>query len=148
MSARRAISRVLIAIVGGKSAAVAAGATLASALWIGATVPSLSALPSAGGSSQQLIAISLQSALLGIDDKIGRAPIAEVLAAARTLGLAPTDLHGLTPERLRQLVAKGSQLGATASSPLVVSMQPGGPDSNAAPPQAGPADTTPAPAPV
>src|SRR5579884_2933874 len=142
MNVRRAASRILIAIAGGKSAATAAGATLATALWLGATVPSLSPVPSTETRSQQLIAISLQSALLGIDDEIGRQPAARVLAAARTLGLSPLDLQGLTPERLRSLAARGDELQLASAPPPVATHAP---DSAPAPQ---PSSTTDAPAPA
>src|SRR5581483_11774490 len=119
----RRVSRIVIVIAGGKSTAVAAAATLASALWLGASVPSLSPLGSTSGSSQQLIAISLQSALLGIDDAVARQPTANILAASRALGL-PDNLGGLTPERLRSLVASGG-LRTAVSSPLVLGLHPG-----------------------
>ncbi|HZQ02664.1 MAG TPA: HYR domain-containing protein [Gaiellaceae bacterium] len=144
MNVRRAASRILIAIAGGKSAATAAGATLATALWLGATVPSLSPVPSTETQSQQLIAISLQSALLGIDDEIGRQPATRVLAAARTLGLSPLDLQGLTPERLRSLAARGDEL-QLASAPLVVGVHVDRPAAQAVATQAQPRVATHAP---
>jgi hypothetical protein len=138
MSARRVARRVSIAIAGGKSAAVAGAAMLASSLWIGVTVPSLSPLPSSSGSAQQLIAISLQSALLGIDDQVARAPAAGVLAAASTLGLASPGLDGLTPESLRLLAKRyGTQVPATG--PLVI-------DAHLDPRSQAPAPTPPEPA--
>ncbi len=72
MNVRRAASRILIAIAGGKSAATAAGATLATALWLGATVPSLSPVPSTETQSQQLIAISAGSRRRAYSPRPGR----------------------------------------------------------------------------
>ena len=61
------------------------GAT-ACILWVGLALPGLQLLPGAGGVDDRSIAISLQSALLGIDN--GYASTPEARAAMRALGLA------------------------------------------------------------
>ena len=77
-----AVRRAFTAIVGGKSAGIACGATLASVLWVGVTVPNLALLSGLGGDpANERIAVSLQSALLGIQDRVNRAAPAVDLAA-------------------------------------------------------------------
>ena len=64
----------------------ASAAATACILWVGLAMPGLQLLPGAGGYGDRSIAISLQSALLGIDN--GYASTPEVRAAMRALGLA------------------------------------------------------------
>ena len=64
----------------------ASAAATACILWVGLAMPGLQLLPGAGGFGDRSIAISLQSALLGIDN--GYASTPEVRAAMRALGLA------------------------------------------------------------
>ncbi len=64
----------------------ASAATTACILWVGLALPGLQLLPGAGGFGDRSIAISLQSALLGIDN--GYASTPEARAAMRALGLA------------------------------------------------------------
>ncbi len=64
----------------------ASAAATACILWVGLALPGLQLLPGAGGFGDRSIAISLQSALLGIDN--GYASTPEARAALRALGLA------------------------------------------------------------
>jgi hypothetical protein len=64
----------------------ASAAATACILWVGLALPGLQLLPGAGGFGDRSIAISLQSALLGIDN--GYASTPEARAAMRALGLA------------------------------------------------------------
>ena len=64
----------------------ASAAATACILWVGLALPGLQLLPGASGFGDRSIAISLQSALLGIDN--GYAATPEVRAAMRALGLA------------------------------------------------------------
>ena len=64
------------------------GAAIACALWLGVASPGLELLPGVGGLADESIEISLQSAMLGIDDASGRPGSAAALAAADVLGLS------------------------------------------------------------
>ena len=64
----------------------ASAAATACILWVGLALPGLQLLPGSGGFGDRSIAISLQSALLGIDN--GYASTPEARAAMRALGLA------------------------------------------------------------
>ena len=64
----------------------ASAAATACILWVGLALPGLQLLPGASGFGDRSIAISLQSALLGIDN--GYASTPEARAAMRALGLA------------------------------------------------------------
>lgn len=64
----------------------ASAAATACVLWVGLALPGLQLLPGSGGFGDRSIAISLQSALLGIDN--GYASTPEARAAMRALGLA------------------------------------------------------------
>ena len=75
--------RVRAALAPLSRASVAATACI---LWVGLALPGLQLLPGAGGFGDKSIAISLQSALLGIDNGYAASP--EVRAAMRALGLA------------------------------------------------------------
>jgi hypothetical protein len=63
------------------------GATFICVLWLGLAMPGLKLVPGLGGLADQRIAISLQSALLGIDDGGGRPAESAALAASKALGL-------------------------------------------------------------
>ncbi|TML19718.1 MAG: hypothetical protein E6G32_11580, partial [Actinobacteria bacterium] len=65
-----ALSRVLSAL---ESAGLATMATFASILWIGIALPGLPLVPGLGGGNDRNLAISLDNALLGIQDRTGRA---------------------------------------------------------------------------
>jgi hypothetical protein len=64
-------------------------ATAACALWVGVALPGLALVPGIHGNANASVAISLQSALLGIDDGSSRSTPASVRAALRALGLDP-----------------------------------------------------------
>ncbi|MEP6978708.1 MAG: hypothetical protein ABI948_11710 [Thermoleophilia bacterium] len=64
-------------------------AALLCALWLGLAVPALALLPGLGGIGDRGISISLQSALLGIDD--GGQPRGATAGAALALGLNPSQ---------------------------------------------------------
>ncbi len=68
-------------------AAQAAGALVACGLWTGVASPSLKLLPGLDGLADDSIAISLQSAVLGIDDGSGRPAEERARDAAAVLGL-------------------------------------------------------------
>ena len=70
-------------------------ATAACALWAGVALPGLALVPGIGGNANAGVAISLQSALLGIDDGSNHSTPASVRAALRALGLNPTG-HSLS----------------------------------------------------
>ena len=91
--------------------------SVAGALWIGLGVPGLELLPGVAAPGSSSAAISLHSALLGIDD--GTRDDASVRAALRALGVAAP----LSPSLLRR-TADGHLLGASfALSPRVVAIE-------------------------
>ncbi len=99
-----------------KSSAQISVAAVACALWVGLALPGLQLLPGVGDLANTSVAISLQSALLGIDDTSGRPSSVSVRASLRALGLTPTQQllsHDLL--RLR---------GASASGSLVTQLDP------------------------
>src|SRR5437762_13625175 len=55
-----------------ESAALATAATFAAILWLGIALPGLPLLPGLGSGRDRNLAISLDSALLGIQDQTGR----------------------------------------------------------------------------
>ena len=73
----------------------ASAATTACILWVGLALPGLQLLPGSGGFGDRSIAISLQSALLGIDNGYASTPATR--AAMRALGLAV--IHQSNPLR-------------------------------------------------
>lgn len=79
---------------------LASSVTIASALWVSVTLPNLPLLHAFGTNNGTSVSISLQSALLGIDD--GRSVRAD-RALERELGLAGYPLP--SPERLRALTS-------------------------------------------
>ena len=79
---------------------LASSVTIASALWVSVTLPNLPLLHPFGTNNGTSVSISLQSALLGIDD--GRSVRAD-RALERELGLAGYPLP--SPERLRALTS-------------------------------------------
>ena len=90
-------------------------AAVACAFWIGLALPGLRLLPGVGLANQNM-SISLQSALLGIDDSSGRPSYASVRAAARALGITPTQQ--LLADDLLHVRA------ASASGSLLVQIDP------------------------
>ncbi|MDQ5820826.1 MAG: hypothetical protein M3540_05245, partial [Actinomycetota bacterium] len=78
-------------------------ATIVCVLWLGLAMPGLKLLPGLGGLADERIAISLQSALLGIDEK--RPGNGATLAAAHALGLnGPRLLTTGSPRSARLVV--------------------------------------------
>jgi HYR domain len=74
--------------------------TIASALWVSVSVPNLPLMRGLDDHTGTSVAISLQSALLGIDDRSGHVPNAQALA--RTLGLSADVAKLLSPAALRE----------------------------------------------
>src|SRR5579862_2791032 len=68
------------------------GAAASCALWAGVALPGLQLLRGAAGTGDGNIAVSLQSALLGIDDS-GKPTSAQVQAAAHELGFFPVKIN-------------------------------------------------------
>src|ERR1700674_2203057 len=66
-------------------------AVAACALWISLASPGLSLAPGIGNSANASVSISLQSALLGINDANSRPTPASVRLALRALGLDPNN---------------------------------------------------------
>src|ERR1700730_13022776 len=109
-----------------RSTAQVGVAAIACTLWIGLALPGLQLLPGIGDLANASVAISLQSALLGIDDTSGRPSSVSVLAAVRALGLTPTQ-QLLSHDLLRLQ-------GTSASASLVTQLDPrlvGAPDAGA-----------------
>src|ERR1700736_5562096 len=98
-----------------RSTAQVGVAAIACTLWIGLALPGLQFTPGVGDLANASVAISLQSALLGIDDSSGRPSSASVQAAVRALGLTPTQQ--LSHDLLRMH-------GASASGSLVTQLDP------------------------
>lgn len=90
----------------------ALGAAVACALWAGLASPGLQLLPGLEGLADDSIAISLQSAVLGIDDRSGRPAEERAREAAAVLGLNFAD-ELFSPTAVR--VA-----GSAGASPAVV----------------------------
>jgi hypothetical protein len=117
-----AARRAFMTMVGGKSAVLAGGATLASVLWVGVTMPNLGLLPGLGASAAtERIDVSLQSALLGIQDRVDRSSSGIDLAAMRKLGLPQSELEVLASGHLH--AASSQDLAAAASTPYVVNVR-------------------------
>jgi hypothetical protein len=99
----------------------ASAATTACILWVGLALPGLQLLPGSGGFGDRSIAISLQSALLGIDN--GYATTPEARAAMRALGLAVTRRStGPRPDGAVSLaveVADGVHTDTANTTPVV-----------------------------
>jgi hypothetical protein len=112
-----------------KSSAQLCVAAVACALWIGLALPGLQLLPGIGDLANTSVAISLQSALLGIDDSSSSSSVS-VRAALHALGLKPTPQ--LLPRdllRLRGVSASGSLV--TQLDPRVVGAPDAGPSTSA-----------------
>jgi hypothetical protein len=95
----------------------AAAATTACILWGGLALPGLQLLPGSGGFGNQSISISLQSALLGIDDGL-HASTPELRAAMHALGLSVTNQSA--PPRLRSSSGRGVSLDVQVSESVRV----------------------------
>ena len=98
-----------------KSSAQMCVAAVACALWIGLALPGLQLLPGVGDLANTSVAISLQSALLGIDDASSSNSVS-VRAALRALGLKPASQ--MLPHDLLRV------RGASASGSLVAQLDP------------------------
>jgi hypothetical protein len=120
-------------------------AAAACTLWAALAMPGLHLVPGAGHLADQSVAISLQSALLGIDDTTGRPSYSSVLADAHALGLTPTeqllshDLLRLRAEAesgtlITQLDVRVRNAAEAAAAPTSVAPPPAPP----APPRAQP----------
>jgi hypothetical protein len=97
--------------------------TLASVLWVSVALPNMPLLHAFDSQNRTSVSISLQSALLGIDDANGRS-LSDARALARSLGLTdalptPGELRALTtsPEALGPAVTQLNVLALNASSP-------------------------------
>ena len=106
------------------------GAVVACGLWAGVASPGLQLLPGLDPISDESIAISLQSAVLGIDDGSGRPAEERARAAAAVLGLTYGESL-LSPAALRAgesaradgtAVASVVSLGPVAASQLASSL--------------------------
>src|SRR5205085_9088276 len=118
-------------------------ATVACALWVGLALPGMQLVPGLGSRSDESVAISLQSALVGIDDGSNRQSLASVRAAIHALGLTTGGQLPLTLLRVQDASHRSSlvaQLNAELSSPFAptVDAQPSAPLQFATPEQASP----------
>lgn len=98
---------------GAPAAGQALGAAVACALWLGLASPGLQLLPGLDGLADESIAISLQSAVLGIDDGSGRPAEERAREAAAVLGLTYAD-ELLSPEAIEAAVAAGPEAASAA----------------------------------
>jgi hypothetical protein len=95
--------------------------TLASALWVSVSVPNLPLMRGLDDRAGTSVAISLQSALLGIDDRSGHISNAQELA--RALGLSADVAKLLSPSALRE---RANALAIrTAFVPVTAQLAPG-----------------------
>ena len=94
--------------------------TLASALWVSVSVPNLPLMRGLDDRTGTSVAISLQSALLGIDDRSGHVSNAQELAHA--LGLSADIAKLLSPSALRER-ANALAVGA-AFEPVTAQIDP------------------------
>src|SRR5712691_12036792 len=100
-----------------ESAGLSATATFAGVLWIGLALPGLPLLPGLGGGQGSNVAISLNSAVLGVQDSRTFAPAGGLTGRqARLLSLllpAPDPLA-------KELATKPAGPAATSGAPMVV----------------------------
>src|SRR5438552_15609957 len=108
---RKAAAKAFAAL---ETAGLATGATFVAALWLGVALPGLELVPGFGNARTSSLSISLQSALLGVDDRAGR-----VLAARAADPRLAAVLHG--PSLVS--AANGGAGGSFAESPLVVDLR-------------------------
>lgn len=102
------------------AAAQVLGAAIACGLWTGVASPGLQLLPGLDGIADESVAISLQSAVLGIDDGSGRPAEERARAAAAVLGLNYAESL-LSPAAFRAGAAARGDGTPTAS---VVGLRP------------------------
>src|SRR3954462_7696665 len=128
-------------------------AAVACTFWIGLALPGMQLLPGVGLADRS-VSISLQSALLGIDDKTGRPTYASLSAQARALRLTPTQ-QLLVADLLRVRAAAGSaslvaQLDPRALAPVEVAAAPtpAAPEPGRVPLESSPSAPAPSPAPT
>lgn len=122
------------------------GAALTCVLWTGLASPGLQLLPGLDGLADDSIAISLQSAMLGIDDGSGRPAEDRAREAAAVLGLTHADWltspaagRGPTSPSLVQLGAVFPDELAAVSTPAAATGPAAEPSAPAAPPSETPA---------
>ena len=112
-----------------ESAGLAATATFASVVWIGLALPGLPLLPGLGGGQNSNVAISLNSAVLGVQDSRTFTPsIGTAGRQARLLSLllpAPDPLG-------KDLATKQPDTEAGSGAPMVVALPPAPPAQAAA----------------
>jgi hypothetical protein len=117
-----------------ESAGLAATATFASVLWIGLALPGLPLLPGVGSGKNSNVAISLSSAVLGVQDSRTFAPSSGTAGRqARLLSLllpAPDPLG-------KELAVKRPNTEARSGTSMVVALPPA-PPAQAAAPNTGP----------
>jgi hypothetical protein len=113
-----------------ESAGLAATATFASVLWIGLALPGLPLLPGVGGGQNSNVAISLSSAVLGVQDSRTFAP--SVGAAGRHARLLSLLLPASDPLG-KELAAKRPDTSARSGTSMVVALPPAQPAQAAAP---------------
>src|SRR3954466_884913 len=127
-------------------------AAVACTFWIGLALPGMKLLPGVGLADRS-VSISLQSALLGIDDSSGRPSYASLNAQARALGLTPTQ-QLLAADLLRVRAASGgvsliARLDPRAIAPVEAAAAPPLPRSepDRVPLESSPSSPLPAPTP-
>ena len=114
---RHGLRRLVRTILGGANPRAGTGlltccVTLASALWVSVSVPNLPLLHGFDDHTGTSVSISLQSALLGIDDRRGGE--LDMRTLARRLGLSADVARLLTPAVLRDGVTRAA-LGPVAA---------------------------------
>src|SRR5579864_1818613 len=102
--------------------ALTTGSLVAVLLWVTLALPNLPLSRTVGISSDRNVQISLESALLGIDEHTGRISDVAAAAVARRLGLVVTEPLLPTPARLHAL--EQSAAGTNASAPIVTELSP------------------------
>ncbi|MDQ2981539.1 MAG: hypothetical protein M3R26_04335, partial [Actinomycetota bacterium] len=113
-----------------ESAGLAATATFASMLWIGLALPGLPLLPGVGGGQNSNVAISLSSAVLGVQDS---------RTFARSNGVAGRQARLLSlllpaPDTLgKELATKQLDTETRSDTSMVVALPPAPPAPSAAP---------------
>src|ERR1043166_1524770 len=111
-----------------ESAGLAATATFASILWVGIALPGLPLVPGLGGGGDRNLTISLDSALLGIQDKSGRAE-----ASGRQARLAALLLPARNPLMDGLAAARPARDLVLSDGPVLVTL-PAAPAPRPAPP--------------
>jgi hypothetical protein len=103
------ISKLGVAVPQAGAGLLASSVTIASALWVTVTLPNMPVLRAFDGANRTSVSISLQSALLGIDDGNGRS-LHDARALARSLGIP--DMNKLpTPAELRAFATSPAPSG-------------------------------------